>query len=68
MTEVTTTATLKFPSLELAAKFGTEWSRFTLEGRDRSAVAEDGSVTVKVYHVSDDRKAWIEDWIELNKN
>jgi len=61
-----TKAKLKFPTLELAERFGIEWSRFTLSGRDRSAVGEDGSVTVTVYHVNDERKNWIENWVKAN--
>ena len=43
------TAKLTFPNLDIAEAFGTEWSRFTFEGRDRSAVRIDGSVSVTVY-------------------
>ena len=61
-----TKATLTFPSLALADRFGLEWTRFTYEGRDRSSVRKDGSVCVTVYNVSDDRKGWIESWITSN--
>ena len=59
-------ATLKFPSLELAERFGLEWTRHTLSGRDRSSVSEDGSVKVTVYHVNEERKSWIENWVKAN--
>lgn len=61
-------ATLTFPSLPLADQFGVEWSRFTFEGRCRSAVRKDGSVKVTVYNVDDSRKEWIESWIKSNQS
>lgn len=57
-------ATLTFPNLQIAQKFEIEWTRFTLEGRDRSSKKADGSFDVTVYNVDSDRQAWIEDWIK----
>jgi hypothetical protein len=59
-------ATLRFPTMDLAEKFGVEWSRYTFEGRDRSSLKKDGSVEVKIYHVNEERKKWIESWISNN--
>lgn len=61
-----TKATLTFPSLTLADRFEREWTRFTYEGRDRSSVRENGSVSITVYNVSDARKDWIESWVASN--
>jgi hypothetical protein len=58
------TATLTFPNINLAQKFETEWTRFTLEGRDRSSEKDDGSFDVTVYNLNSDRKEWIENWIQ----
>jgi hypothetical protein len=58
------TATLTFPNLQIAEKFEIEWTRFTMEGRDRSAQKADGSYDIKVYNVDSDRQAWIENWIK----
>lgn len=60
-------ATLNFNSIELAKKFTKEWACKTLTGHDMSAVKSNGSVDVTVYDLNDEKIAFIENFVELNK-
>ena len=53
-------ATLKFPNLSAAKKFSSFWAARTLCGNDQSAVDSDGSVSVTVYDICDEKKKSIE--------
>lgn len=62
-----TKATINFPNSTMANNFATAWSRATLEGHTVSATKEDGSVGVTVYDVDDNKKIFIENYInEIN--
>ena len=56
-------ATLTFSSIENAKDFASKWAAKTLSGHDMSKVQADGSVDVTVYDVTEDKKAFIENYI-----
>lgn len=61
-------ATLNFPDQQSAKAFTSAWACHTLTGHDMSAVKNDGSVSVTVYNVDNDRKYWIDNYIaDINK-
>jgi hypothetical protein len=60
------TATLTFQDAATAAQFATAWGRHTCTGHDMGAVKGDGSRTVTVYHVNEERKSFIESFIARN--
>lgn len=59
---MTQTATLTFQSREQAEQFASAWVRNTFTGHVINAGSE--NVSVKVYDLNDDKKAWIEAYVE----
>lgn len=59
-------ATLNFKSPSMAKDFASKWAHKTLTGNDMSAVKSDGSVAV--YDVTQDRKEWIDSYIQTANN
>ena len=57
-------ATLNFPNQNLAKSFTTAWACHTLEGHVMSSINDDGSFDVTVYNVDDDRKQWIDNYVQ----
>ena len=56
-------ATLTFPNRPMANDFCRYWSCKTLTGHDMSATQSDGSVSVTVYDVDDQKKDLIDAYI-----
>lgn len=56
-------ATLTFNNIDTAKQFTSHWACNTLTGHDMSAVGPDGSVSVTVYNVTDEKKQLIESFI-----
>ena len=56
-------ATLTFNNIDTAKQFTSHWACNTLTGHDMSAVNPDGSVSVTVYNVTDEKKQLIDSFI-----
>jgi len=56
-------ATLTFNNINTAKQFTSYWAGNTLTGHDMSSVGQDGSVSVTVYNVTDEKKQLIESFI-----
>jgi len=53
-------ATIKFATRELAEKFATDWSRFSLTGHIIGSGIE--NVEVKVFDITKEQKIWIDEY------
>jgi len=60
----TFTATLTFPSNQLAQNFASSWTFKTLTGHCMSSVKKDGSRDVTVYDVTQELKLWIDNYAQ----
>ena len=60
---MTNSMTINFKNNEQAQEFAKQWGRATLTGNDQSAIKADGSRDVTVYDVCEDKKEWINNYI-----
>jgi len=58
----TLTATITFPTRDMATKFAINWSRYSLQGHTIGSGTE--SVVVNLYGVNEVRKQWIDDYVK----